>query len=448
MTKKLSAVLLAFVMLFSITSAVPITAQAASLPKTSITSITAYPCGFTVYVGKQKNITGYQIQYATRSDFKNAAAVRTTNTSCAVRNRASAKKYYVRVRTYKKSGNRYTYSAWSGKRTITTLNKNASDPAHIKSIKAGHASFTVTTYASKNAKKFQARYSTNKNMSGAKTTTSNSTTIKVTGRAENKTYYVQTRTYKAVNGKNYYSNWSPTKSVKTQSHSYKAVYKTEPVYEDIPIYKDEPVYEEQPVYEDIPVYETKQKMVEEQCAYCSGCHVDCILEAQRLGYANYEEFHMSHIMGWDGLSCPCTYGNPDSTLLGQAIGQPNRKMYPVYEKKTYWYCSKEYFDEQQTDSSDIYIDNTNAFNESKFTESLPKNAYIIQNSLTKTDDYICISVNEPVYETIQTGTEHKQTDTKTVQTGTKKVQTGTERKQTGTKKILQYYKCSCGKTKK
>ena len=82
---------------------------------------------------------------------------------------------------------------------------------------------------------------------------------------------------------------------------------------------------------DEDIYETKQKMVECQSFYCSGCHVDCILEAQRLGYANYQEFHMSHILGWDGLSCPCTYDNPDSMLLGQAIGQPNRKMYPVYE---------------------------------------------------------------------------------------------------------------------
>lgn len=82
---------------------------------------------------------------------------------------------------------------------------------------------------------------------------------------------------------------------------------------------------------DEDIYETKQKMVERQSFYCSGCHVDCILEAQRLGYANYEEFHMSHILGWDGLSCPRTYGNGDSTLLGQAIGQPNSKMYPVYE---------------------------------------------------------------------------------------------------------------------
>lgn len=82
---------------------------------------------------------------------------------------------------------------------------------------------------------------------------------------------------------------------------------------------------------DEDIYETKQKMEEMQCFYCSGCHVDCIAEADRLGYSDYQVFHMKHCTGRDGLSCPCIYDNPDSMLLGQAIGQPNRKMYPVYE---------------------------------------------------------------------------------------------------------------------
>ncbi|MDE6111196.1 MAG: CAP domain-containing protein [Eubacterium sp.] len=213
---KIFSVFLSLVMLFGISSAIPVSAEAASLPKTTISTITSYPCAFTVYVNKQKNVTGYQIQYATSSNFKGSKSVNTTGTSSAIKNRASATKYYVRVRTYKKSGKKYTYSAWSASKTVTTLHKNASDPAHIKSITAAPCAFTVTTYASKNAQKFQARYSTNKNFSGAKTTTSNSGTIKVTGRAGNTTYYVQTRTYRTVKGKTYYSNWSPAKTVKTK----------------------------------------------------------------------------------------------------------------------------------------------------------------------------------------------------------------------------------------
>lgn len=213
---KILSVFLSLIMLFGISSAIPMNAEAAGLPKTTISTITSYPCAFTVYVTKQKNITGYQIQYATRSDFKNGKSVNTTGTSSAVKNRASATKYYVRVRTYKKSGSKYSYSAWSASKTVTTLHKYAADPAHIKSLTAASCAFTVIAYTSKNAAKYQARYSTNKNFSGAKTTTSNSSTIKATGRAGNTTYYVQTRTYRTVNGKNYYSNWSPAKTVKTK----------------------------------------------------------------------------------------------------------------------------------------------------------------------------------------------------------------------------------------
>lgn len=313
------------------------------------------------------------------------------------------------------------------KKAVTTLNKNASNPAHIKSIKAGHASFTVTTYASKNAKKFQARYSTNKNMNGAKTTTSDSSTIKVTGRAENKTYYVQTRTYKTVKGKNYYSNWSPTKSVKTQSHSFKPVYKTEPVYEDV------------------PVYETKQKMVEEQSFYCAGCHVDCILEAQKLGYSGPQAFHMMHCTGRDGLSCPCTYGDPNSMVTGAAFGAPVRKMYPLYKPVAYWYCSKEYFDDatypngEPIDTTyDFYVGTAEEFDADKLLESIPEDAMPQSVGATnkhqytvkykdRNETYIQVTFNVPVYETVQTGT--------------KKIQTGT-------KKVVSQYKCSCGKTKK
>lgn len=82
---------------------------------------------------------------------------------------------------------------------------------------------------------------------------------------------------------------------------------------------------------DEDIYETRQKMVEEQTFYCSGCHVDCILEAQKLGYSGPQAFHMKHCTGRDGLSCPCTYGNPDSMVTGAAFGAPVRKEYPVYE---------------------------------------------------------------------------------------------------------------------
>lgn len=69
---------------------------------------------------------------------------------------------------------------------------------------------------SKEADGYQVQYATNKEMKGAKSAsiTKNSTrsyTRKDVQKGQ--TYYVRVRTYKVVNGKRYYSNWSGTKSV-------------------------------------------------------------------------------------------------------------------------------------------------------------------------------------------------------------------------------------------
>ena len=117
--KKIFSLLLSFVMLISIVSLVDFPAFAASkLPATSITSLSAKDNGFTVKWKKKSGITGYQIQYSTNSKFKkgnksikikNAKTVSKKITKLKV-----AKKYYVRIRTYKGK----KYSKWSKKKNI------------------------------------------------------------------------------------------------------------------------------------------------------------------------------------------------------------------------------------------------------------------------------------------------------------------------------------------
>ena len=82
--------------------------------------------GFTIKWNKQASqTTGYQIQYATKRDFSNAATITIANpntTSYISRGRAGNKRYYVRVRTYKKIGNGTFYSNWnSGVKSVVTL---------------------------------------------------------------------------------------------------------------------------------------------------------------------------------------------------------------------------------------------------------------------------------------------------------------------------------------
>ena len=95
-------------------------AFATSIPTTTITSVKAQSKAFTVKWKKKSGITGYQIQYSTNSKFKKG------NKSIKIKNAKTiskkitklkvAKKYYVRIRTYKGK----KYSKWSKVKSIKT----------------------------------------------------------------------------------------------------------------------------------------------------------------------------------------------------------------------------------------------------------------------------------------------------------------------------------------
>ena len=92
--------------------------------KNRITSITGKNGGFTVKWEKMNGKLGYQIRYATRSDFSNAATIYAGNGNAAsktVTGRARKTKYYVQVRSYvKQSNGKYKFDSWSPAKTVTT----------------------------------------------------------------------------------------------------------------------------------------------------------------------------------------------------------------------------------------------------------------------------------------------------------------------------------------
>ena len=92
---------------------------------TTLSSVTGRSKGFTVKWNKQTSqTTGYQIQYSTRSDFKNAATIYGGNantTSKTITGRVGKTRYYVRIRTYKNNGGKYSYSSWSSAKSVVTL---------------------------------------------------------------------------------------------------------------------------------------------------------------------------------------------------------------------------------------------------------------------------------------------------------------------------------------
>ena len=131
--KRILSLLLSAVMLVSAMSLVDFSAFAASkLPATSITSLSAKDNGFKIKWKKKSGITGYQIQYSTDSKFKKEKkSIKTKNAktvSKKITKLKAAKKYYVRIRTYKGK----KYSKWSKVKSIKTPKDTKSNKDNIQ----------------------------------------------------------------------------------------------------------------------------------------------------------------------------------------------------------------------------------------------------------------------------------------------------------------------------
>ena len=116
--KKITAIILSIFILLGIYY--PCNILAASMPTTTITSVKAQSKAFTVKWKKKSSITGYQIQYSTNSKFKKgnkSIKIKNAKTiSKKITKLKAAKKYYVRIRTYKGK----KYSKWSKVKSIKT----------------------------------------------------------------------------------------------------------------------------------------------------------------------------------------------------------------------------------------------------------------------------------------------------------------------------------------
>lgn len=98
------------------------------LPKgTTLSSVEKSKNTITVKWKKQSTqVTGYQLQYSTGSDFSSAKTATITSastTSRTIKDLSYNKKYYVRIRTYKTVDDTKYYSSWSEKKNVTTSPK-------------------------------------------------------------------------------------------------------------------------------------------------------------------------------------------------------------------------------------------------------------------------------------------------------------------------------------
>lgn len=91
---------------------------------TSLSKLTAKSKGFAVKWKKQtEQVSGYQIQYSTNKSFSSKATktiTKNSTTSATYKGLKAKKKYYVRIRTYKKVSGINYYSSWSSVKTVTT----------------------------------------------------------------------------------------------------------------------------------------------------------------------------------------------------------------------------------------------------------------------------------------------------------------------------------------
>lgn len=99
-------------------------------PATSITSLSSKTNSISVKWKKKSNITGYQIQYSTNSNYKSAKTIKiksSKTTSKTISKLKSGKRYYVRIRTYKTVKSKNHYSSWSKSKNISTKSSSTSN---------------------------------------------------------------------------------------------------------------------------------------------------------------------------------------------------------------------------------------------------------------------------------------------------------------------------------
>ena len=91
--------------------------------KSAVTKLTAGSKKLTVKLSKSSSGAGYQVQYSTSKSFKSAKTKTVSgnkSTTVTLKSLKAKKKYYVRVRSYKKVSGKTYYSAWSYTKSQTT----------------------------------------------------------------------------------------------------------------------------------------------------------------------------------------------------------------------------------------------------------------------------------------------------------------------------------------
>ena len=202
----------------SVSTTVKKTAQ-----QTKITKSISEWQGFSIYWERKSDVDGYQIAYATDSQFKKNYQTYLSEpnyTGMQISTRTNLTNYYVRVRTFVKNGKKAQYSAWSPAVKVKT--KGLKQVTNLKG-KANKKSIKLSWNKDNNASGYRIIYADNKNFYKTKciyvkNPKQNSVTIK--NLKKNKKYYIKVLAYKTlkVDGKNksYWGEYSKPLKISTK----------------------------------------------------------------------------------------------------------------------------------------------------------------------------------------------------------------------------------------
>ncbi|MBR0427626.1 MAG: leucine-rich repeat protein [Clostridia bacterium] len=178
-----------------------------------VTNKTQDQKSITIKWDKISDVTGYELEKYDTSKNKYIKVKELTGTSCKVTGLKVATTYKFRVRAYKIIDGRKYYGNYSDVIKLTTKTKTPT----ISKLKAGKKKATVKYKKVSGAYGYQIQYSTNKKFKkGNKSSNTTKLSKTVKKLKSKKKYYVRIRTYRTVNGKKIYSNWSKVKNIKVK----------------------------------------------------------------------------------------------------------------------------------------------------------------------------------------------------------------------------------------
>ncbi len=139
---------------------------------TTISDLQGGKKSITVIWNIRNDVDGYDLQCATDKNFKkNLKSVTISNAKTAsttIKKLGVNKKYYVRIRTYKKSAKTRKYSGWSKVKSVKTAMAEKIDAelegSSITKLKADKGAVKVTWTVKKGIKGYDIQYSLDKNL--------------------------------------------------------------------------------------------------------------------------------------------------------------------------------------------------------------------------------------------------------------------------------------------